>query len=83
MPKMRLKLLQKKQFKRTAGAIGDLSGNKKLLIKSQTFKTNNTIIQRQLQVRMTKKYLTKWLKKIYISRRKTGNYWWTKINIML
>ena len=56
---MRLKLLQKKQFKRTAGAIGDLSGNKKLLIKSQTFKTNNTIIQRQLQVRMTKKYLTK------------------------
>ena len=67
---MRLKLLQKKQFKRIAGAIGYLIGNKKLLIKSQTFKTNNTIIQRQLQVRMKKKIPNKMTEKdIYFQKK--------------
>ena len=67
---MSLKLLQKKQFKRIAGAIGYLIGNKKLLIKSQTFKTNNTIIQRQLQVRMKKKIPNKMTEKdIYFQKK--------------
>ena len=45
----------------------------KLLMKlRKSEKRYHKIIQKQLQINMIKKYLNK---DIYISRRKTGNYW--------
>ena len=50
----------------------------KSLTKLQKYpKIHSKIIQRQLQMSMIKKYL-----KIYNSRRKTINYWWTEIKIV-
>ena len=46
------------------------------LQKSQ--KLRNRIIQKQIQMKMVKSYL-----KICISRRKTENYWWSEINIVV
>ena len=52
----------------------------KLLIKLQkSQEVHHIIIQKQLQMKMIKKYL----KNEYISRRKTENYWWSDINIIV
>ena len=52
----------------------------KLLIKLQkSQEVHHIIIQKQLQMKMIKKYL----KNKYISRRKTENYWWSDIIIIV
>ena len=56
---MRLKLLQKEQFKKKAEATSD-SLVLKFLIKSQKFRRNySKVIEKQLQMNMRKKYLKK------------------------
>ena len=51
-----------------------------MLIKLQKSQVHHIIIQKQLQTNMANKYLKKDIY-IYISKRKTKNYWWSKINI--
>ena len=68
---MRLKRFQNEQLKQQQKQL-EISLVIKLLIKSQMFQYIHTkkIFQRQLRMRIIKKYL----KKIYLSRKKTGNY---------
>ena len=59
LQRMRLKLLQKEQFKKKAEATSD-SLVLKFLIKSQKFRRNySKVIEKQLQMNMRKKYLKK------------------------
>ena len=59
LPQMRLKLLQKEQYKKTPEAIDDLIGNKGVAKLEKFKKIRNKIIQRQLQKKMRRKYLKK------------------------
>ena len=69
----------KRAIQKEAKATGDLLVIK-FLIKSRKFqKIYRKIFQRQLHMRMIKKYL----KKIYIPRMTTKKYWWSEINIIV
>ena len=54
-----LKTSSKKVIQKTAGTTGDLIDNKSLTFLRKLQKTPNRIIQKQLQMRMLKKYLKK------------------------
>ena len=69
------KTTSKTVIQKTAEATCNLIGNKivKRITKVQKFRTiHNRIIQKQLQMKIIRKYLKK---DIYISQRKTENYW--------
>ena len=69
------KTTSKTVIQKTAEATCNLIGNKIVnrITKVQKFRTiHNRIIQKQLQMKIIRKYLKK---DIYISQRKTENYW--------
>ena len=77
MPQIRLKLLQKVQVKKQQKQLVIWIVTKYLIKLQKSQKRNNGISQKQLQMNMIKKYRKN------VSRGKTQNYWWSKINIMV
>ena len=70
-----LKTALKRAIQKTAEVTDDLIGNKiagKTTSVSKTLPQNNSVINEE-----------EILRKIYISRRKTENYWWSKIYIVI
>ena len=77
-----LKTSSKRVIQKKAKTISDLIGNKiadavAKLYNRKFQKIHSKIIQGQLQIRIIKK-----CRNIFISRRKTRNYWWTEIKIV-
>ena len=74
----------KRVIQKTTEATDDFIGNKianEITGIPTNSQQNNS---KQLQMSMIKKYLKKYLTKgTYISRRKTENYWWSDIDIIV
>ena len=78
------KTASKGAIRKTEEAAGDLIRNKTTNKNTKAPKIHKKIIQRPLQMSMTKKYLKKKKeRKIDIPRKKTRRYWWFKIKVII